>query len=56
MEQTADTYTNVDVCVLSIAAEATGLNMMFASNPQNGSLYGSGLYVGFDDHIAHTYV
>ena len=43
-------------CIPSIAADATGLNMKFASKPQNGSLYGSGLYVGFDDHIAHTYV
>ena len=38
-----------------IAADVTGFNMKYSSNPRNGSMYGSGIYMGFDDHIAHSY-
>jgi len=34
----------------SIAADVTGFNMKYSSNPRNGSLYGRGIYMGFDDH------
>ena len=40
----------------SIATDVTGFNMKYSHTPRNGSMYGSGIYIGFDDHIAHTYV
>ena len=40
--------------IANIAEDPNGFNLTFAGN-KHGSLYGPGIYLGFDDYIAHSY-
>ena len=40
--------------IANIAEDPNGFNLTFAGN-KHGSLYGPGIYLGFDDYLAHSY-
>ena len=40
--------------IANIAADPNGFNLTFAGNT-HGSLLGSGIYLGYDDYVAHNY-